>query len=271
MNDVAKALSMHPPPSKRICTDDKNSITEYTNNNHESESPFDLLPLELFCYIILFIGNTPRTLLALVKVNQFFQSTLTTIGNAMLPRAYASFRVPLTLKSPTESSTSLFSRYTYIYRQVMADLLQLRTMFLLPTSIIYPDLVQHFLGIALALLRIGPTFSLVLEQNILSTCGKFGVKSFQYSKWALTQLVLIQWSPRTGMPSNIEPRWMEMNQVMGIKIQQHLYASHYILQRIALRKIEQSRQPPTLNIARQQPTLSITSDQPTLGIPLQPT
>ena len=240
VNEQAKALSMKPYPSKRRRTDDNGSISESTNN-HEAQSLLELLPPELFCHALSFVGPASTTLLAIAKVNQFFRGTMTAIGNAMLPRAQAHFRITLVPKSPMESSSSLFIRHARICSQVLCDLTQLRSMLLISPTENDSQQVEHAMEMALKLLQIGPSLSLSLERQILSTCGKCGGKAFKYSKWMLTQC-----SSESEKYINVEPRLLKKEQALSVENQSRLDTSRCIMQAVVLRDLELTKQQPTL-------------------------
>ena len=241
VNEQAKALSMQPHSSKRRRTNDSGSISDSTKN-HEAQSTLELLPPELFCHVLSFVGPASTTLLAIAKVNQFFRGTMTAIGNAMLPRAQSHFRVPLAPKSPMESNTSLFIRHARICSQVLCDLTQLRTLLLFSPTENDSKQVEHAMGMALELLQIGPSLSLSLERQILSTCGKCGGKAFKYSKWMITQSAF-----KSGEVANSETCLLQKKEALSIKYQGHLDMSQCIMQRVVLRDLELAKQHPTLN------------------------
>jgi len=60
------------------------------------------------------------------------------------------------------------------------------------------DQVQYSMNMALKLLEIGPSLSVSLERQILSTCGKCGGKAFKYSKSMLLNCQLLDHGKEVG-------------------------------------------------------------------------
>lgn len=150
-------------------------------------SHLELLPPELFCSILSFIGPTSASLLSLTQLNHNFHGTMKAVGKAMLSRVKSHFRVPLKRESPFESSTSHFVRHARRCSIVLDQLTQLRSLLTKQHSAMMTSEVQYSMDVALELLEAGPSFSIELERQILATCGKCGGKAFKYSKWRLAQ------------------------------------------------------------------------------------
>ena len=144
------------------------------------QSVLEWLPAEIFCQILSFVGPTSNSLVALSEVNTYMNKTMNAIGKAMLPRAQSNFRVPLVPLSPNESCTSLFLRHSRACSNVLQELANLRKR--LNQNL--PDVaaVDQAMDTALRLLEVGPTLSVSLERQILSTAGKAGGKVFKWTK-----------------------------------------------------------------------------------------
>jgi len=142
----------------------------------------EMLPPELFCNILSFVGPTSNSLAALAQLNHSFHGTMKAVGKAMLPRVKLHFRIPLVAKSPLESSTSLFVRHARACSRVLDKLTRLRSLLNKPHESMTNDEVQDSLSLALELLDVAPSMSLSLERQILASCGKCGGKAFKYSK-----------------------------------------------------------------------------------------
>jgi len=149
------------------------------------QSPLECLPAELFCQVLSFLGPTSPSLVVLSEVNKFMNSTMNAIGSAMLPRARSNFRVPLEPKSPLESCTSLFVRHARTCSGVLQQLTQLRVRLNRSQSDVAG--MDQAMEMALHLLEVGPTLSVSLERQILSTAGKCGGKAFKFSKTLIPQ------------------------------------------------------------------------------------
>ena len=198
VSEQAIALSTQPLTSVKRLRVDENDAGLESSNSHDAHAPLERLPAELFCHVLSFVGPASTTLLALTQVNQYFRGTVTAIGNAMLPRAQAHFRVPLAPKSSLESNTSLFIRHARVCSKVLCDLTQLRSMLSETANGYDEDQVQYSMNMALKLLEIGPSLSVSLERQILSTCGKCGGKAFKYSKSMLLNCQLLDHGKEVG-------------------------------------------------------------------------
>lgn len=144
------------------------------------QSVLEWLPAEIFCQVLSFVGPTSNSLVALSEVNTYMNKTMNAIGKAMLPRAQSNFRVPLVPLSRNESCTSLFLRHSRACSNVLQELASLRKR--LNQNL--PDVaaVDQAMDTALRLLEVGPTLSVSLERQILSTAGKAGGKVFKWTK-----------------------------------------------------------------------------------------
>ena len=87
-----------------------------------AEASFTSLPQELFCKIVAFIGPTSNSLCALGQITRDHRAVMTTIGDAMLPRAKLRFRTPLPPMKDCESSISLFVRHSRVAKEVHDNL-----------------------------------------------------------------------------------------------------------------------------------------------------
>lgn len=145
-------------------------------------SPMEALPAELFCQILTFVGSTSSTLIGLSEVNKHMNFTMNAIGRAMLPRARSNFRIPLEPKSPKESCTSLFLRHARTCSGVLNQLSQLRVRLNQDQMLNDVAIMDKTMEAALHLLEVGPTLSVSLERQILSTAGKCGGKAYKVSR-----------------------------------------------------------------------------------------
>jgi hypothetical protein len=231
VNEQAKALIMQPTPlAKR-----PRGADEHDSDDSDVPSLLELLPPELFCHTLSFVGPASTTLLALAQVNQFFRGTMDAIGNAMLPRAQAHFRVSLSPTSPIESKTSLFIRHARICNHILNQLTKLRTMLQATPTEKDADEVQLAMDMALTLLNIGPSLSLSLERQILSTCGKCGGKAFKYSKWMLSQCASAD-SKEQG------PRFLQGRQLMYVENQARMDKAQSIMQMVVFRDLQLNKE-----------------------------
>jgi hypothetical protein len=167
------------------------SKTPSSTSTTSSPSNLEMLPPELFCNILSFIGPTSNSLVALAQLNHSFRGTMKAVGKAMLPRVKVLFRVLLQQKSPRESSTCLFVRHARACSNVLDKLTQLRSLLSKPHCTMNNDEVQDSLSLALELLEMAPSMSLSLERQILASCGKCGGKAFKYSKSRLAQCLAV--------------------------------------------------------------------------------
>lgn len=149
------------------------------------QSPLECLPADLLCQVLSYLGPTSTGLVALSEANKFMNTTMNVIGNAMLPRARSNFRIPLQPLSPIESFTSLFVRHARICSGVLKQLAELRLR-LNRTPVDVAD-IDNAMDMALDLLKVGPTLSVSLERQILSTAGKCGGKAFKFCKGLMLQ------------------------------------------------------------------------------------
>lgn len=151
------------------------------------QSMLEELPAELFCQVLSFVGPSSPTLIALSETNKYMNSTMNAIGSAMLPKARSNFRIPLQPLSPMESYTSFFLRHARTCSGVLDQLTQLRVR--LNQGQTVPDVasMDRSMDMALQLLEVGPTLSVSLERQILSTAGKCGGSAFKFSKRMMLQ------------------------------------------------------------------------------------
>ena len=149
------------------------------------QSPLEYLPAELLCKVLSYLGPASNGLVALSEANKFMNRTMNAIGNAMLPRARNNFRIPLEPKSPAESFTSLFVRHARTCSGVLNQLTELRLR--LNQTLVDVAEIDHAMDMALDLLEVGPTLSVSLERQILSTAGKCGGKAFKFYKGLMLQ------------------------------------------------------------------------------------
>jgi hypothetical protein len=170
------------PKAKKLCT---RAWFASHEDGWETRTSLGELSPDLFCNILGFLGATSTSLVSLSLVNKRFRSTMTTIGDAMLPRALTHFRKPLRPKSAIESSTSLFIRHATICERVLSDLAHLRSVLGKAPDTIRGNEVREALKMAIDLLEVVPALSAPLEKQILATCGKCGGKVFKHSKSVL--------------------------------------------------------------------------------------
>lgn len=172
--------------AKRQLLDYNNAVQPARKRvKHTKTSVLEWLPAEIFCQVLSFVGPTSTSLVALSEVNKYMNKTMNAIGKAMLPRAHSNFRVPLQARSPMESCTSLFLRHSRTCCKVLTELTQLRVR--LNQHISDMADVDQAMAMALRLLEVGPTVSVSLERQILSTAGKCGGKAFKFTKSLVLQ------------------------------------------------------------------------------------
>lgn len=202
-----------------------------------NQSPVESMPPEIFCQVLSFIGPTSDSLVALSEVSKFMNNTMRAIGDAMLPRARANFRVPLAPKSPIESGTSLFLRHTRTCSNVLDELTKLRK--LLSQSDIDVADMEKAMDMAMRLLEVAPTLSVSLERQILSTCGKCGGKAFKYSKFLLLRGL-------SQPTENVSPSTLQERQANDNTNQERLNRAQLIMQIVVFRHLQLSKQSPLL-------------------------
>lgn len=167
-------------PPKRSAMDTSDD-TPRKKLKQPSLAPLEALPAELFCQVLSFVGPTSSTLVKLSELNKHMNYTMNAIGRAMLPRAKSNFRTPLEPQAPRESCTSLFVRHARTCSSILDQLTQLRVRLNDSASNDVAEL-DVCMDTALRLLKIGPTLSVSLERQVLSTAGKCGGKAFKLCK-----------------------------------------------------------------------------------------
>ena len=230
VNEQVKALTIRPTSHAK-----RRRVADSVDS--DVPSLLELLPPELFCHILSFVGPASTTLLALAQVNEFFRGTMNAIGNAMLPRAQAHFRVSLPPKSPIESKTSLFIRHARICNHILNQLTKLRTMLQATPTENDADQVQRAMDMSFALLNIGPSLSLSLERQILSTCGKCGGMAYKYCKWMRSHC-----AAASSDNKEVGPRLEQERQLLCVQNQARMDKAQSIMQMVVFRDLQLSKE-----------------------------
>ena len=200
------------------------------------QSKLESLPAELFCRVLSFVGPTSPSLIALSELNKTMNRTMNAIGSAMLPRARSNFRIPLEPQSPMESCTSLFVRHARTCSQVLTTLMQLREQLSPSHAAIYVANMDKAIDTALHLLDVGPTLSVSLERQILSTCGKCGGMAFKLSKCMVQQSLSHEYSHASSTSLAEQSRR---------SAQERLDMARLIMQIVVFRDLHISKQSPS--------------------------
>jgi hypothetical protein len=238
----------HRPLKKRPFSNGYSSLSS-TSTLHGTKklktanhSPLESMHPELFCHVLSFVGTTSTSLVTLSEVSKYMNNTMGAIGNAMLPRAQANFRVPLEPKSPTESRTSLFLRHARICSSVLYTLTELRKILSRPETDVAD--MEKAMGMAVYLLEVAPSLSLSLERQILSTCGKCGGKAFKFSKY-----ILVHGLSQTT--NGVSLSTLQEGQAKDAKNQERLNRAQLIMQTVIFRNLQLSEQSPSFPVQNQ--------------------
>jgi uncharacterized protein YuzB (UPF0349 family) len=201
-----------------------------------NESPFESMHPELFCQVLSFVGTTSASLVTLSEVSKYMNNTMRAIGNVMLPRAQANFRVLLEPKSPMESCTSIFLRHARTCSRVLNTLTELRKILSQPDAHVAE--MEKAMDMAMRLLEVAPSLSVSIERQILSTCGKCGGKAFKCSKYVLLHGL--------SQPTNgVSPSALQERQAKDASNQERLDKAQLIMQTVVFRNLQLSKQSPS--------------------------
>jgi hypothetical protein len=237
-----RPLKKRPLSKGNTAPNSTSSLQRHKKLKTANQSPLESMHPELFCHVLSFVGTTSTSLVSLSEVSKYMNNTMCAIGNAMLPRAQANFRVPLESKSTTESRTSLFLRHARTCSTVLYTLTELRKILSQPDSHVAD--MEKAMGMAVRLLEVAPSLSVSLERQILSTCGKCGGKAFKFSKHVLLHGLS---QPMDG----VSPSTLHERKAKDVKNQERLSRAQLIMQTVVFRNLQLSKQSPSLPMQNQ--------------------